>query len=76
MARRSLFIGTIPKLFKKFLIFGFMSWSMRTLSAKSRMAGMDPSKTIHRNARTAPALEPLTPWTWLRSSCDIWPRNA
>jgi len=59
-ARRILFIGTIPKLFKKFLIFGFMSWSMRTLSAKSSTAGMDPSKTIHKKARTAPALAPLT----------------
>jgi hypothetical protein len=60
-ARRILFIGTIPKLFKKFLIFGFMSWSMRTLRAKSRTAGIEPSNTIHRNARTAPALAPLTP---------------
>ena len=61
MTRLILFIGTIPKLFKKFLIFGFMSWSMCTLSAKSSTSCMDPSKTIHRNARTAPALAPLTP---------------
>jgi hypothetical protein len=43
MALLILFIGTIPKLFKKFLIFGFMSWPMRTLSAKSSTSGTDPS---------------------------------
>ena len=69
-ALRTSCIGTSPKFVKKFLIFGFMSLSIWMVSVNSRMSGIDLSKTTHRNARMAPALDPLTAWTSRVSTWD------
>ncbi len=53
-----------------------MSLPIRTLREKSRISGIFPSFNNQKSDRTAPALEPLTAWTSLRSIFDICPRNA
>jgi hypothetical protein len=47
-----------------------MSLSIWMVSVNSRMSGIDLSKTTHRNARMAPALDPLTAWTSRVSTWD------